>query len=106
MTRRDEHRIHLNFETNDIHWIGVETGKTTLVSRNNPEGILALHVAGHGYWNGIGMPRAYMSARFQVHKFRSNGIMDDGKEELMIEDLWGIVEFPARLNKDEGKYIE
>ena len=96
--RNDEFRVRLNVETNIVTWLGVDTGKTTLVARNNKEEILALHKAGGMHWSGRGQT-SYSPSRFEVHRFESKGMIKDNIEELIIIDLWGMLTFSPRINK-------
>lgn len=95
----DGFRIRLSKKTNDIYWYGVDTGKTTLVSRNDKEGILAIHIAGHSYFEGVGQSRGYACAKFQVHKFESKGMIDKHYENLILYDVFGVLKFSTKLRK-------
>jgi len=94
----DEFKVRLNTKTNIVTWYGVDTDKTTLVARNDKEEVLALHKAGGMHWSGRG-ETAYSPSRFEVHKFKSNGMIGDNIEELIIIDLWGMLEFGSRIKK-------
>lgn len=97
----DGYRVLLNKKTHNICWRGEDTGKTTLVARNDKEGILAIHISGKMCWDGVGMPQTYTSTRFQVHRFESKGMVDEHNEDLILFDLWGLLEFPARVKREK-----
>ena len=46
---------------------------------------------------------SYSPSRFEVHKFKSNGMIEENIEELIIINLWGVLEFGLRVNKKKKK---
>jgi hypothetical protein len=69
---------------------GVETGKMRLLTRRDPDlehpmdgDAVAIHVDGHSYWTGIGIPRGYAPACVEVWQF-SKSLPDGGRWLLIL----------------------
>jgi len=97
---KDPWLITVNYRTGEITRHGVETGKTTLVKENGS--YIVWHTAGHMYWSGIGS-RNYADTKFSVHKIIEKKVTSNDEADLIVEGLFGEIEWPARwraLNRE------
>lgn len=78
--------------------IGYEGCKPTLHTRIGD--VVVVHISGGGYWSGVGQPRAYAPARFEVIKLKGKGkktrYMSSDCEEFAYEY---IVDFEIKKAK-------
>jgi hypothetical protein len=57
--------------------------------------VVVLKVPGHTYWTGIGMPRAYAGATYQIFEVRE--VSEDGRG-MVVDHL---LTFPASVRKGD-----
>jgi hypothetical protein len=92
--------IILDHETGKVHWSTLSgVGKSKLVARDDEIGLLIIHIAGNTSYVDRSVGRKYSPATFQVHRFRSMGMIDNSRERLEVDDLWGWMRWPARAQK-------
>lgn len=73
-----------------VQWHGVDTGKTKVLDMNEKKKLIALHIAGHTTWHGVG--RLYGEARIGVYEY------EDGpsEREIFLTDLFGELDWKSR----------
>ena len=85
------------FPDGKVTWHGMETGVTTMVARNDKEGLMAFYIRGHGFLAGRG-DRDYAPAQYAVCKFRTI-IKDADKEQIEVVFFGNILEWNARKQR-------
>lgn len=64
-------------------------------SRGKEEGTMVLKVSGHTYWSGMGLPRSYAPAEYQVYQILHVEDADVRSLERRIEAV-RICQFPVK----------
>lgn len=84
------------YDDGRVDWIGVDTGKTTVVAHNPKRAIIALHIAGHSAQSGY--RRIYGPAHYGVYEYKKVYAERD-RIEIEIDELFGVLHWNVRGKK-------